>query len=255
MRKRLLKFNGGLKKRRKLKKSGFPWWKVITVLTTCFVVGGVIYFIPKIIKIRVNEITCSNQYGACDKELLETFQKLTGKELVIVKDEIRGVLSNNIIIDKYLVSYRFPDKLEINVIEKKPLFAVKTSEGFYLVSKNGTILKKTDFTNLPVIELAVGGYTTGAMVDDNVLFSLEIVREMSSYYSVKNSLYGENVVKVQLKDGPLIIFPSSGDIQLLIGSANLVLLELNSGYQDTRIDNRKPVKSVDLRYKNPVLKY
>jgi len=76
------------------------------------------------------------------------------------------------------------------------------------------------------------------------------------------SLYG--VKEVRLRDRGLearigeilIIFPLEGDRDVLMGSLQLVLSQLNSGSEDFRIEEAlgsKP-KVVDFRYKNPIVR-
>jgi hypothetical protein len=57
-----------------------------------------------------------------------------------------------------------------------------------------------------------------------------------------------------LKDGNKAIFPLEGDRDVLVGAFRLIYSQLNQDAQTSKIEGVKTPFTIDLRYKNPVIR-
>ncbi len=85
----------------------------------------------------------------------------------------------------------------------------------------------------------------GEKVTEETLFALELLYDMFSFYQVQTGKIDKSSLVIELSRGPKVIFPLEGSHQVLLGSLRLVLSKLNSDSQ---------VSTIDLRFKNPVIK-
>jgi len=60
----------------------------------------------------------------------------------------------------------------------------------------------------------------------------------------------ENRLEASLDNGINVIFPTAGEVDVLIGSLRAILSQLNTGSEDTRIK----ASTIDLRFDNPVVR-
>jgi hypothetical protein len=86
------------------------------------------------------------------------------------------------------------------------------------------------------------------------LFPGNLLYRLESYYQLTQRLIADDSLIIELDDSIRVIFPLEGDGQLLLGALRLVNSQLNSGAKDSTI-MKSMVKEIDLRFKNPVLRY
>ncbi|MFC1710481.1 hypothetical protein ACFL0F_02380 [Patescibacteria group bacterium] len=228
--------------------------KVFIIMVLVFVIGAFFYFLPKLIVI--NSIECKSQYGPCDVNISEQLDQLGGNEYGGAKAEIINILGNNLLIEDYTYQFKLPDKILINVLQRKTQFALKREgdENLFLVDKAGFIVDAGTFSNLPTLEIEGNIPNVGEKISDDVSFTLGVFSDLYRLYQLDVGRMYPNYSEFTLPGGYKVIFPTEGDGEILIGSMLVILNQLNSEEQNSRIDIVKDMKIIDLRYKNPVIK-
>lgn len=242
-------------KRRKDKSKKGVLRKITTIIFFAFLLfifGTLIYQSPNLIKIE--KVECVNQFGRCSVELEQYLNEYDGENISKVKSGIINKLDSNLFVKEYSINFQLPSTLRVHVLERKALYAIKNDERYFLVGPEGVVFREEDFSNLPVVEMR-GLYEVGQVITAEDMFVLDITKEVGEYYKVTKAMVDKDYLIVLLGSGEKVIFPNDGDRQLLIGSLNLILLQLNSENQDTRIEQSRKVREIDLRYKNPVLRF
>ena len=207
-------------------------------------------FVPKFI--RIDEVVCVSQFGPC--VLDDKLSLLAGKSLDEVKKEVSNVLSQEDSIADFSIQFKIPGTLEVAVIEKKPKFALKDSSAdlLALVDKEGKVLKIVEESSLPRVTTAGRLPNVGERVKEESFFALNILYNLAASYAVVAGRIENNALVVNLPQGYKVVFPLSGDKDVLLGALRLLIERLNEGGKDSRINGG--VTEIDLRFKNPVLK-
>jgi len=198
--------------------------------------------IPRILPINI--ISCTNQYGSCSEELRRDLEKIEGKSLKEIKELIEGMMSKNLFVKDYSYKYEIPDKVVVYVIVKKPKFILQNSNdnSFALIDRDGVVLGYGENTTLPVVVYSGESVALRERVNAKELFSLNLISSMYYYYQAKKGIMVEDRLEVRMRDGVTVIFPLAGDREVLLGSLKVVLSKIER------------VSTIDLRFKNPVLK-
>jgi cell division protein FtsQ len=206
---------------------------------------------PLIIKklIKVNKIECISQFGDCPSELKNKLQLAGGRDYYIAKNYIENELKNDISVENYLIQYKIPSTIKVDLNLKKPKFAIKNNEKYFLVNKEGLVLNIVSETNLPVlvsnVDLSLGG-----RLDDNHLFALKLIEKISFLYTIVSNTIENNELKI-LTTEKLVRLPLEGDVDLLVGSLRLIFSRLNEASQGIRMED---VAEIDLRFQSPILR-
>lgn len=199
--------------------------------------------LPRIITIK--KITCSNQYGRCDEVLVSNLETVLGKSLAEAKTTLKSILAKDLLIKDFSLQYKLPETLQIYILIKKPKFALWNQEEkkAVLVDEAGTVLTEVEATNLPKVIVSGKLLARGEKVNQKELFALELIAGLNYFYQVNEGVLFEQRLEVILPGGIRVIFPLTGDRQVLLASLKAVF----SG----KIDK---IREIDLRFKNPVLK-
>lgn len=222
---------------------------LIFFLIVLVIIG--IYFGLK--EIKTKSINCESQYGPCSDSVNRDLEKYRGISISKSLSDIKKVLSKNNKVSEFSVRYIFPNMLSVYVVEKKGEVALGKQgvDEFIILDKTGQVIEKTKNTSLPIINITTSentDYKLGSKVSENLIFALQLERLIFSSYGVKLiSLYNDRI-ETKLNNGPKVIFPVEGEIDVLMGSLNLILSRLNNQTGEIRIGE------VDLRYKNPVIR-
>lgn len=235
-------------RRNKIPKSYFSF--NLNIFKTLSIVLIILFIIasPNIIKrlIKITKIECSTQFGDCKRE------NQIGNYNVI-KKQLEKELSQDIQVNSYLIQYKIPStiKVEINIKSSKNAVYSISSAKFYLISEDGIVLSIADNSNLPTIKVENSELEVGKVIGEKQKFAIEILNHMSFLYSINEGRIEKNNLKFVTNDGINVIFPSEGDVNLLIGSARLIFSRLNDETEGIRMNE---IREIDLRYKNPVLR-
>lgn len=206
--------------------------------------------------IRINEISCNNQYGPCSKYVEDKLHNLKGKNMWIFRKEISESFSGDVIVEKYSFLFKFPDIEEVSVVERVAKFAIKRydSQTYGLVDKDGKVLAYVTSTNLPCVNEDTVLPNKGSSVDSETFFAAKILNDLASYYNIQSGDKSGSDLTLSI-DGKKIIFPLQGDEKALVGGFNLIYSKLKSDSADTGLVNSDLVKTIDMRFKNPVLSF
>lgn len=204
----------------------------------------------------IDEIKCKSQYGFCNNQINEGLLRFRGKRYFQVINKINKYLKGEAMVEAGSFQFKFPDRLSVSVIERKPVTAIRTGgDTYYLISRDGVVLGVADTTVLPYMVVNGGRYSPGLSVEPDVAFSLKILRYMGALYEVGEGYYHEpDGFGYRIQNGPVVIFPKEGDEAVLIGSLRLIVQKISQ--KDWEYGLEKPFNqiTIDLRYKNPVLK-
>lgn len=230
--------------------------KVFTGLVIVGLIVGSFFIVPK--KLIIKEVVCQSQFGPCNASILGTIEKIGDQEKSYydAKREIQGILSNNILISDYSFHFQFPAKIEINVIERKPRYALKAkgTDSYALVDEEGYIIYFQDLTGLPYLIVNDSPPNVGEAISGETFFALEVLYGVFSAYQVREGKIEDESLVIELSQGPKVIFPLEGEKEVLLGSLRLVLSKLNNESEDSKIENVSGARIIDLRFKNPVIK-
>ena len=196
-----------------------------------------ILIFPRIVKVK--KIECYNQYGLCADDFMSKVNPAIGESINNAKKKITEEFNNTKQIEKYSSRFKFPSTLRIDLILKKAKYAIqnKNTKEIVLVDDKGMVLEQVDKTNLPYI------IVDGGLTDNKQLFALELMYSIYYLYQVKNGEIVNGSLEVVIPKEGKIIFPLEGERDILLGSLKLIL---------SRAGN---FKEIDLRYKNPVIRY
>jgi len=146
------------------------------------------------------------------------------------------------------------------MVERKPIYSL-TKQGasaYAQVDESGLVIRIDDKTPLPRLFTTGQIPNVGDRVDQKHLFALDILYRMFAFYQVQEGNMEESYMETKLKNGPKVIFPLEGDEDILIASLQLILARLNRESEGIRINENdielSMITSIDLRYKNPVVR-
>ena len=191
----------------------------------------------------INRIECVSQYGPCNDEItkeLELKKRIYKRNIgKYIDEKLRGESR----ISSYGYYFKFPFSEKVSIIEKKAQVALKFSDddNYYLYTSEGEKVNSSQKTETPVINVA------GSIKDNDLKFATELAYELFKDYDIKEIKLENDKIEFNYHNYG-IIFPVKGDMDVLLGSFELVLSWLNSSSQDLKIN------LVDFRYKNPIVK-
>lgn len=194
---------------------------------------------PFFARIRV---ICKTQYGDCPPEVGSALSSLNSKSLFKSQRGLDKILKGNPIIADFSSQFKLPDMLYVNLVIKKPDFALfdKTSGKTYLLDKGGGVLGEDGETSLPTV------IQSGA--NPNITASV-FVRGVYEMYGVQKGEITDSGLVIELPGSIRVIFPlDAPDPRVLLGSLRLVYSKITSG------DMVGKYSEIDLRFKNPVLR-
>jgi len=227
--------------------------KILIILLILFPIL-IVYVFPRAVKI--DRIECANQYGICNEDLMDKLNAAGSGNLHDSKETIVELLKNDSTITDFSVQYKLPNVLRINVIDKNPKYAISNMDAklIAIVDGSGEIVGFTENTNLPQVTLDTRLPNVGDSIDENTIFALKLVYGVRLSNKIADAKIERNNLFITLEDGVKVIFPTSGDVEILLGSANLLLSRLNVITKDTKIENTEKISEIDLRFNNPVVR-
>lgn len=214
---------------------------------------------PRIIK--VSKVECYNQYGICPNEFLAKLNPIVGLSIDASKKKVSEEFKEIRLIENYSFRFKLPSTLRIDIILKKPKYAIqnKITNETVTIDDKGIVLEKVETTNLPYILIADKIPPIGGSVESQKIFALELIYGIYYLYQVKEGEVVNSSLEVVIPNSGKIIFPLEGERDILLGSMKLILSRLNTDTNSPKIGKSLPagrqVKEIDLRYKNPVIRY
>ncbi len=216
---------------------------------------GFSVFIYIIKNMKITEISCRSQYGECSALIKEKLEIIKNCDYLTCKKYIDIVLSDARMVDGYSYQFKLPFRIEVNLVEKKPKYSIKSiSKNFVAqVDSNGLVLDIRDASNLPGFLIEEDLPNPGEKVSSEEYFALQMVYGASKIQDIVRARFENNFLSVDLKDGKRILFPQEGDRDFILGALTLILNELKKSDSGSRIGEEQ-IKIIDLRFNNPVLK-
>lgn len=197
------------------------------------------------------QIVCKSQLGGCPAEIDENLRKLDGKSIFVAKRQIKKELKSYFLMSEYSTQFKLPNILRVNLIVKKPIFAIRniSTNTYGLVNKDGIVLAQSNTNSLPVVFVKEATPMVGQTVSSSDLFALNLIDGVFKMYQIGSGFVEERTLLVELPGGVRVIFPLEGaDRDLLLGSLRLI-------YPNVQNDSGgSNYSQIDLRYKNPILR-
>ena len=221
-------------------------------LLSLFLILIFILLIPTIIQklIKIKTIECVTQYETCPDEF--GFNLYLGSDYKIAKREIEKLLNNNIQVNNYLLQYKIPSTIKIEINIKKPKYAIKDSNNnYYLVGSDGLVLNIKNESSLPLLIRDDAQYKISDNISATDRFALDLIEKVAWLYSTDSGRVEGKELKIVLNEGKIVRFPLEGDSDFLVGSLRLIFSRLNEEKEGIRMND---IQEIDLRFKNPVLR-
>lgn len=146
--------------------------------------------------------------------------------------------------------FKLPSTLLINLVVKKPVFAIISNDPklISLVDSQGRVLGTTNTSALPTVVNTNSKYKPGETVSSQDLLALNLIQGVYQMYQVNKLVVENNSLVVELPSQIKVLFPLSGERDLILGTLRLVYTKVTSGEQAGKY------KEIDLRFKNPILR-
>jgi cell division septal protein FtsQ len=226
--------------------------KILTVVVTTLILIALITspFLMFSLLLKV-KIVCRSQQGSCPKELEVGMRAYESKNLNTARAGIEKLLKESYLISDFSCQFKLPNFLYVNLVVRKPLFALKEdgSESLVLVDKNGKVLSMAKDSVLPVVRVGQKLPSPGQNVGEVNLNALDLAEGVWEMYQVKQSVIEDNTLLVELPSQIRVIFPlEDGNKEVLLGSLRLIYSQITNG------DYMGRFSQIDLRFKNPVLR-
>lgn len=213
-----------------------------------------IILIPTIIKksIKIGKIECVTQHGECPKEIIDGLKYYENYDYKTTKKYVSEYLKTNLLVSDFLLQYRIPNTLKVDLNLKKPKSSIFNLNDnlYYLIDSDGVVVGVNPESSLPRIETNTQ-LKIGEKVSEKEKFALDIVHSLAYLYAIDKGVFDGNQLKVVNSEGITVLFPVEGDVSFLIGSIRLIFSRLNDGSEGIRMNE---IKEIDLRYKNPILR-
>lgn len=206
--------------------------------------------------IPIHEVQCVSQYGACTGSLREKVENIKGLNLNSARKEIRRLLVGDFYAKEYTYQYEFPSKIKLHILERKPNFALvnESQAWFAIIDKDGYVLSLEESSGLPKVITSGPIPNPGEKVETRELFALNLMSDLSYLFQVDSGrMDGESLV-IDLDDATDVIFPLEGEKDVLVGSLVLLGNRILEGKDENARDLVSVKKTIDLRYKNAVIK-
>lgn len=221
-------------------------FKTISLFGLVIALFSVFLALPLVFKVN---IFCKSQYGSCPNEINSQLKINNGKSIAGAKNGVNRILKHNLLISDYSTQFKFPNILIVNILIKKPIFAIRNeSNQIELIGEDGHILELSDSTGLPTLIITGNLKKVGEEIDTNQSFALKLIQGINDMYQINTGTVVDNSLVVELPTSIKVLFPLDGDTQILLGSLRVVYTKVESDDQKGRY------KEIDLRFKNPVLR-
>ena len=220
--------------------------KILLVLPILLLIVGAVIAVPRLLKI--NQIVCQSQFGPCSFFISEKLQSVQGKSLWEARRETKNILARELFAVSYATHFNLPDKLMVNVIERKAVVSISyDASSWWLVDKEGIVIGQSEVTNLPSLQIegAKADFGLGAKLPARIYFAQTLLERLNYAHQVTFARVTADAFVTQLPSLQEVVFPLEGDQEILMGSLSLLLSRLKTTGQ---------YSIIDLRYKNPVLK-
>lgn len=216
---------------------------------------GAFWYIPR--RIIIKNFVCESQHASCSERVTTLLENYKGQSLSEAKKNIKTNLPADLVRNEISFQYHYPSTLLVGVVETKPEFALSNNDktDFRLVDEEGNVLSTVTASTLPTAKMEAELPAVGTRLDDEYIFALGIMRDLARSYQLTEGSLTNTGLLVELPTKTKVLFPLEGDRDVLLGSFVLVINQLNTTTTSSTMDRQVLVgKTVDLRFKNPVIR-
>lgn len=219
------------------------------ILPITFLILVLAVFLPRFfINVRID---CRSQFGKCPPEVADKMTSLNDKKMYFAKKGLEKSLKADFLVSAYSIHFKLPNILRVDVVVKKPIFALKNinSNKFVQVDVQGMVISESDTTTLPYVITENTTPKAGEKVDDKDFFALLLMDGVYKMFQVKLGVISKDALLVDIPGEVRVIFPLvDADREILLGSLKLIYTSIRSN------ENSTLYSEIDLRYRNPVLR-
>ncbi len=223
-----------------------PVFFVVGVLVLLLVLYG--FFFSPLLRIREVDITFGSGGTDLDEIALEQVvsRDVLGKNLLLIRKKNLYNLLGDVTVREIMVEKEWPQRLAVRVEKRTPQAILEDSSGnLFLVDEEGVVFGKAQKEELPVIHYPVKTLSIGDEVGSReVNFVLYLLSEVGNAGLDVENIQAARIVRLDIKDGPLVILPSE----------NRAVERMVSMVKEFQRQERKVTK-IDLRFQNPVVEY
>jgi len=210
--------------------------KVFLFVVAATLVFLAFYFLSR--KIVIAAVTCANKEGSCSGEIENMLQAQIGRNYFDAKRELEKNLRESSKVKSFNLRFIFPSALNLEVVEKEAVIAmVFAPERIFLFDEESNVVGEVRETQLPTLKVVESAS------DRSITFAAGLFKDLNKYYKITSGELTRFGLKANIS-GAEVTFPLEGDIDIILGSLEVVILRFSTGKSYT----------VDLRYKNPVIK-
>jgi len=203
--------------------------KLASFMLTFFLSFLFLLLLPEIVKVQ--RVSCESQFGNClDRIIVES--ELEGLKLSRAKRELNEGISGLDFVEDFELAYEPPRGLSVFIKEKT--VAIEIDGVFYSAEGEAISGKNDEVTRI-----------SASRKPDRQ--EIAFVASVSQILGLRNASIVADRLETNIA-GVDFILPLTGDDKLTAGKVRLILSQLNSLSQETKI------KEVDLRFASPVLR-
>jgi cell division protein FtsQ len=191
-------------------------------------------------KFNLKKINIENNFLIEEKELRKLLDPIYNKNLIFLNNlEIEQLLMNNNFIKSFYIKKKYPDTLEIKIIEKKPIAILFFDKKKFYLSENIELIdfkKLKDYENLP--------YIFGNIEEFKVIFNNLKRIDFPISLVKKFILFEINRWDLETYDNKVIKLPTNNYIESLENYLKLMNKDIFNKYKlfDYRISNQLILK-------------
>lgn len=218
------------------------------ILPAVFIIIAAVFVLPGFL-VRV-KIECRSQFGECPTDVRQALSEADNKSFYSAKKIIEKKAKSNFLVSNFTVQFKLPNILRINLLVKKPFYAVTNSGGvFDLVENEGIVVAQASNTALPYVTVSGDLPSIGQNVGEKYLLALKLIDGLNKMYQTSFGVVETDTLLVDLPPKIRVIFPLVGySREMLLGSLRLIYSNIQNG------ENGNSYSQIDLRYRNPVLR-
>src|SRR3989344_619612 len=187
---------------------------VLVVLVAPFIV------LPRVVVIK--KIDCESQFGPRSDIVENAVESVLEKNLRDARKTLKNSLSAHDKVSDFSVTFNLPDNLEVFVVERKASAAVvsKGEQIYTLIDEDGEVVGTSQDTQLPIIVLE------DEVSAADISFAAALTNAIYNLYQTRFGRLTNDAIEFEIKDGIKAIFPREGDVEVLVGSLQLILAKV-----------------------------
>lgn len=243
----------------KKNKKSFPKRKLLLFSFFLVLVSTLLYllylspfFEIKKVEIKGNEKVSKEEISKIIKEKIENkilFLKTKNIFLFNIREAQNDILSGNILIDRVEIKKNLPEKIEVNVRERKPVAFLKENGDFYLIDKKGIVFERvereSDFRLIRNDNFNQEMALKKKFIEENVLSKIIEIKDMMNSLNlnpISSTIESERRVDFRLEEGWSVYFSLDKDLERQLIELKVFMEEGISS------EEKKNLEYIDLRF-------